>query len=459
MKNSTNDLNTLSVLAGCLIVFVSCQKEIQNNTTDRPENQSTVNRSGQINHPDNSSAAVAIDWYRLQLRIILNANPAYSPLRAGRIFAYEGIGLYETVRNGIKNSVSLSERLYQMPAMPAPENNHGYSWAIAANAALAKMVKTFYPNLTTQNIASIDSLENAYNEELNPTANSEVFRRSQAFGRAIAQAIFNWSLTDGDNQTNTGYVPPVFPGAWVPTPPAFAGAFCPYLGTANRPFLQMHTTGSGAPVFSIPYSTVPGSAFYNMVKDLYDVSQTLTNDQRNIGLFWNDVGVGRGYTPHGHSISIAVQALEREQASLATAAMAFAKMGIASWDASIICFRAKYNNNLVRPVTYIQQYISPGWLPLIGTPAHPEYPAAHAYITRAEMEALSSVIGYNYAFTDHTYDFLGFPSRSFSSLNAAGDESGFSRRYGGIHYLPSIQIGLTLGEQVGRRVGDIELIE
>ena len=459
MKKSLSTLTTLILFVIGCVVFHSCQKEVGNSNHEESEFQSSVNALGQINNSENASAEIVIDWYKLQLRIVLNANPAYSPLRAGRIFAYEGIGLYEAVRSGIPNSVSLSEHLYQMPAMPEPANNNGYSWAIAANAALAKMVKTFYPNLTTQNLASIDSLENAYNEKLNPNSNSEVFRRSQSFGQAIAQAIFNWSLTDGDNQTNTGYVPPVFPGAWQPTPPAFAAAFSPYLGTSNRPFLQAHATGSGAPAFSIPYSTVPGSAFHNMVKDLYDVSQTLTTDQRNIALFWNDVGVGRGYTPHGHSISIAVQALENEKASLATAAMAFAKMGIASWDAGILCFRAKYNNNLVRPVTYIQQFISPAWLPVIATPAHPEYPAAHAYITRAEMEALSSVIGFNYAFTDHTYDFLGFPARTYSSLNAAGDESGFSRRYGGIHYLPSIQTGLTLGEQVGKRVGDLQLIE
>ena len=457
MKHSIKSTSALASLLFSLIILLSCQKEIDNSAGERSELESASNAHGQINNSENASAEVVIDWYKLQLRIILNANPPYSPLRAARIFAYEGIGLYETVRNGIPNSVSLSEHLYQMPAMPEPENNNGYSWAIAANASMAKMVKTFYPNLTTQNLASIDSLENAYNEKLNPNSNSEVFRRSQSFGRAIAQAIFNWSLTDGDNQTNTGYVPPVFPGSWVPTPPAFANAFCPYLGTSNRPFLEEHKTVV-FPAFPFQYSTDPSSDFYKMVKDIYDVSQTLTTDQKNIALFWVDAGVGTGYTGLGHTISIIIQLLEKENASLATAAIALAKTGIAAWDAFIIFFKAKYTYNIVRPVTYIRQYISPGWLPFIGTPPHPEYPAAHA-TTLAEMEALSSVFGHNYAFTDHTYDFLGYPSRSYSSLNAAGVEAGFSRRFGGIHYVPSIQIGLALGEQIGKTVGELKLVE
>jgi hypothetical protein len=455
MKNSLNLMLSYKLLILFLVtIFFSCQKGIQDKDVTGDSSSRIVPSAPKAEHED---ARVAIDWYKLQLSIILKSNPAYSPLRAGRIFAYEGMGLYEAVRNGIKNSVSLSELLYQMPAMPEMENNNGYSWSLVANAALASMVRSFYPSLTVQNNTSIDSLENAYNEILRPNLNSEVFERSQRYGRAVAESIFNWSKTDNDNQSNAGYVPPVFPGSWVLTPPAFAAAFCPYLGTSNRPFLEVHKTGV-APALLFSYSTEPSSDFYKMVKDIYDVSLTLSQDQKNIALFWNDVGVGIGFTPHGHSISIATQVLENQQASLATAAMAYAKMGIASWDAGIICFRSKYTYNIVRPVTYIRQHINPNWLPFIGTPPHPEYPAAHAHITLAEMVALGSVLGENYSFTDHTYDFLGYPPRNYSSFHEAGVESGISRRYGGIHYLPSIETGLIKGEEVGKRVADLKLI-
>ena len=232
---------------------------------------------------------VAIEWYKLQLHIILNANPPISPSIVSRIFAYEGIGLYESARCRIRNSVSLSNSLYQMPAMPSKENNRGYSQSISANATLASLVRSLYPNLTDPNKTSIDSLENAFNEMSKPDMQSEVFKRSQSFGLAIAGAVFNWSKTDNDNQSNVGYVPPVFDGAWVPTPPALASAAAPYLGSA-RPLLQSDVAGV-APPPAFAYSEAVGSDFYNMVKDIYDVSQALTPEQKNIALFWNDVGV------------------------------------------------------------------------------------------------------------------------------------------------------------------------
>jgi len=96
---------------------------------------------------------------------------------------------------------------------------------------------------------------------------------------------------------------------------------------------------------------------------------------------------------------------------------------------------------------------------LITTPAHPEYPAAHAFVTSAVMEAISSVLGRSYAFTDHTYDFRGFASRSYRSFTEAAIECGKSRLYGGIHYVPSIQIGHLYGQLIGKDVAAVQLTE
>lgn len=410
-------------------------------------------------HPSGPSlkakADVALDWYKLQLQIIRKANPAIAPTVVARIFGYNGIALYESVRDGIPHSYSLSASLYQMPTMPAKPNGK-YSPEISANAALAMMVRSMFPNLTAPANASIDSLENLCNEKLKPSMHPDVFTRSQNFGRSIAEAVFNWSKTDNDNQSPAGYVPPVFDGAWVPTPPAFALPASPYQGNA-RPFIAEDVTAL-APAFTIPYSEDPSSDFYKMVRDLYDVSLTLTPEQKNIALFWNDIGVGKGYTPPGHSMSILNQVLENRKENLGVAAIAYAKIGIALRDALIVVFRSKYTYNLIRPVSYIREVIDPNWMPLLITPAHPEYPAAHACVTSAAMRALTGVFGESCSITDHTYDFLGYPSRSYSSLNDAGTESGMSRRLGGIHYLNSINIGLSLGRDIGSRVAAIQVV-
>jgi hypothetical protein len=406
--------------------------------------------------PDNNddNARVATDWFRLQMRILLERNSAFN---GNAYMGYIGIGLYESVRYDAKHSVSLSTKLYQMPAMPAKENNNGYNWKISANAAMAGMVRSFYLGLTPANMASIDSLENAYNEKLKPSENSAVFARSQAFGKSIATAMYNWYLTDNMNTSNTGYVPPVFPGSWVPTPPAFANGINPYIGS-GRPFLAEHATGV-APPFVAAYSEVVNSDFYKIQKNVYDVSLALTTEQKNIALFWVDQGNGIGYTPPGHDFLIVTQALEQSGANLVTAAETYAKAAIAERDAAIVCFRSKYTYNLLRPVTYIRKVIDPNWLPFIPTPPHPEYPAAHAFVTGAVMQAVTRVLGNHVKVIDHSYDFRGYPTRTYNSIFAAAEEAGISRLYGGIHTLPSINTGLALAVELGNSVGKIKLTD
>ena len=433
-----------------LSLLFSCQKESQRDVGNELQSK-TVPSTPKASHV---SAAVAIDWYKLQLRFLLERNSTLN----GAYFGYIGIGLYESVRYGIQNSVSLSTKLNQMPQMPARENNNGYDWQVSANAAMAAMLRSFNTGLTAANLASIDSLEKAYNEKLfGDDSDSGSFKRSQAFGRSVAAAMHDWFLTDKLDLSNTGYVPPVFPGAWVPTPPAFGPPINTYFAT-GRTFLSADQN-IVAPPFPAPYSETVNSDFYSIVKIDYDVSKTLTTDQKNIALFWVDQGNGIGYTPNGHELALTTEALEQTHASLAVAAEAYAKVTIAERDALIVVFKSKYVYNLLRPVTYIRKVIDPTWLPLIPTPSHPEYPAAHSMITGAAMQALERVLGSNIPVTDHTYDFRGYPSRTYASITDAGAEAGISRLYGGIHYLPSINTGLSMGRDIGNRVGDIKLHE
>jgi PAP2 superfamily len=156
-----------------------------------------------------------------------------------------------------------------------------------------------------------------------------------------------------------------------------------------------------------------------------------------------------------------VQALEQNGVNLALSAEAYAKAGIAQRDGSIVTFRSKYANNLIRPVSYIQGIIAPGpgWLPFIATPPHPEYPAAHAAVTGSVMQAVAKVIGENVPVTDAIYATPpnNFPPRTFPNLFAAAEEAGISRLYGGIHYRVSINAGLDLAKIVGNNVGNVSL--
>ena len=107
---------------------------------------------------------------------------------------------------------------------------------------------------------------------------------------------------------------------------------------------------------------------------------------------------------------------------------------------------------MVRPVTYIQQYIDKNWLPLIATPPHPEFPAAHATLSNAAATALCAFFGESCAMTDKSYTDIGMPERKYISLQEAAKEAGYSRLYGGIHYRQSIDQGFLLGAAAANKV-------
>ncbi len=189
-----------------------------------------------------------------------------------------------------------------------------------------------------------------------------------------------------------------------------------------------------------------------MAKAVYETSQQLTAEQRAIALFWDDAPNGKYVSAFGHWISVLAQVAVEKKFPLVKTAEAYAKTAIAMHEATIATWKLKYTYNLVRPVTYIQQHIDSQWLPIIVTPPHPEYPAAHATLSAAAAYALTDALGDKISFTDHTYNDIGLSSRTFANFDAAGREAGISRLYGGIHYQQSIDAGASVGKQVAQNV-------
>lgn len=198
------------------------------------------------------------------------------------------------------------------------------------------------------------------------------------------------------------------------------------------------------------YSTDPSSPFYQAVKQVYDVSQTLTDDQKAMAAFWRDVP---GVSSPGHWLSILRQVIRIRKSSLADAALAYALTGAAVNDALISCFRSKYQYSVVRPITYIREVMNQeSWSPYLGTPAHPEFVSAHSSLSAAAADIMQELFGNSGTFTDHTYDYLGYTPRTYSSFQSIAAEAGISRLYAGIHYLASINAGLVQGKKVAANI-------
>ena len=315
----------------------------------------------------------------------------------------------------------------------------------AANSAYAAMMRNFYSG-NPVNLPVIDSMENAWDAYFDKAGFPAAFTSTgSAYGKNIAQAISQWSAGDHADGASAPYVPPVGIGLWVPTPPAFAAAASPYWGN-DRPIVA-HSIDQATVAAPFPFSADASSPYYKQVKDLYDTSLALSTTQKATASYWDDSPNGKDVTAYGHWSSILAQIINSKHLKLVDAAAAFVAMTVSMNDVSIICWKEKFSFNQMRPVTYIRSYFGDAnWLSFITTPAHPEYPAAHACLSFAAAKALTSVLGDDIGFTDHTYDYLGMSPHSFANFLSAADEAGISRFYGGIHYKPSIQTGAGCGK-------------
>jgi hypothetical protein len=399
-----------------------------------------------ISNSQPSSNKVVIQWLELQQRLIRNTSNiphvAYS-----RHFAYTSVALYESIVKSDANYLSLSGQLngFTLPEITTPKN---MDWRESANVTIATMFRHFYGS-NAINKRLIDSLESV---NLQVTRKSGIaaddINNSRRYGSQIAEAVIAWSANDGSSSKYAEYTLPEGEGLWVKTPPTFGAAAAPYW-RKNRYMVNPETNLLVTP---ITFAAETKSEFYNMANEVYTVTNKLTDDQKKIAWFWDDSPNGKFLSAFGHWASILRQVADGRKLSLLKTSELFVKMSLSQYDASIVCWEGKYKYNVQRPVTYIQKYIDKNWAPVIETPPHPEYPAAHATISQAAATALSDVLGEDCSFTDMTYNSIGMTERKFNSFADAATEAGYSRLYGGIHYKPSIEAGLALGKKTAEGV-------
>lgn len=428
----------------------ACRKEEDIIGYNKPFTEKSFN-------PERYDSYVIDTWYQLMLKLTIET-PGHVPPVAARDFSYTGVALYESLVEGMHpGHHSLAGQLNELTSVPERDHGNSYAPPIIANAALARIVRNLFANASSANAARIDSLEAANHALYASQFNVHIVNRSRNYGRAVADAIFAWSTTDGGFEAYlhlfpSTYVPPTGDAYWVSTPPAFQNALLPYWGN-NRPMLTANLAGPIDPPAHPAFSSDVSSLFYSYAHQVYTTVNNLTTEQQTIATYWADGG--GTFTPPGHNIAIVLQMIRNTNMDLGTAAVLLAKAGIAENDAGIVCWRAKFATNLLRPVTYIRNYIDANWLPLIATPPFPTYTSGHSTFSGAAAKILAMELGENFSFTDSTKIPYGFAPRSFSSFEAAAQEAALSRLYGGIHYAFDNENGFQCGEMIALNVENL----
>jgi hypothetical protein len=380
----------------------------------------------------------------------------FSPPVASRIYTYASVAGYEAIIHDNKNYVSLAGQLHGLGKFPQPDSTQEYCFPLAATEAMLKVGRAL--------IFSEADLDKFYNEEMKRFKEagvpSDVFERSVSFGDAVAKHVMEWSSKDNYKQSRTfpKYSIESNPATWKPTPPAYMDAVEPHWNKI-RTFV-IDSAAQFKPKPPTPFSTDKNSQFYKEAIQVYETGKNLTEEQRAIASFWdcnpfvmNVKGhvmfATKKISPGGHWINITRVVCAMTKADMVKTAESYVRVSLSLVDGFISCWDEKYRSKLVRPETYINQYIDENWIPLLQTPPFPEHTSGHSVISASAATALTGLFGDNFAFTDSTEVEFGMPARSFKSFIQASEEAAVSRNYGGIHYIPACEEGKVQGKKVG----------
>lgn len=380
----------------------------------------------------------------------------FSPPVASRIYAYSCIAGYEAIVPSNPRYISLGGQLNGLEAGPQPEPNRAYCFPLASVQATLQVGRAL--------IFTESDLDIFYNQVMNEFKASgipdDVFDRSVEYGKKVAEHVLAWSSKDSYKQSRSfpKYTILDDPGTWKPTPPAYMDAIEPSWNKI-RPF-AIDSATQFKPKSPTPFSVQSKSQFYKEAMEVYETGKNLSEEQRNIASFWDCnpfvmnvhghvMFATKKISPGGHWMNITRVSCTQTNADFAVTAEAYARVAISLVDGFISCWDEKYRSKLIRPETYINQYIDENWVPVLQTPPFPEYTSGHSVISSSAAVALTDLFGDNFAFTDSTEIEFGLTARSFKSFLEASEEAAISRLYGGIHYKPAIDQGVIQGKGIG----------
>ena len=378
-------------------------------------------------------------------------------------FQNEGLTYMAYVSTAVYDAVTSVDGTYKplVEKVPAPA---GASADAAAVEAAYRTLVYYFP---APRVAGSPDLDALHAEALAAIPDGQAKADGLRVGATTAVDVIYTRRNDGRRLpigTTSDFNPKLGPGIWRRTPPAYAAPQTPWVGDED-PFILKNANQFLPPAPS-KLSTSQWVRDFNEIKAAgVATGSTRTQEQTDIARFWSTNVIAQ-YNQAVRDVAHA------RSLSLIETARLMAMVNIVGADAQIACMHAKYTYAAWRPVTAIDPTsVSatdggpvpgfddgnpattevPGWRPLLTTPNHPEYPAAHGSLTGA----MSAVFSYfldspNIDLTLTSTIVPTMPTRHFATADDLRTEIVNARLWGGLHFRSSSEAGITLGEKVAR---------
>ena len=290
------------------------------------------------------------------------------------------------------------------------------------------------------------SYQGAYDTSLAALPAGTAKDQGVAVGAAAAAAILAQRANDGRAVVLAPFVPGTAPGQFRGVNPV--NRYAPYI----KPFA----------VTSLTQFRAPGPPALTSAAYAADVNETMalgsatsttrTAAQTEIARFHTEA------PPVFWTRNLRNFAMTNR--SIAEHARLMALLWVVQADASNTCFESKYNFLFWRPTSAITLADTDGnaattvdaaWTPVVPTPNHPEYPAAHGCVSGSMMRVIAGYYGTPNVSFDATSTVTG-STHSFTTTAAFVDEITLARIAGGMHFRTSTVDGAALGKNVAEWV-------
>lgn len=305
------------------------------------------------------------------------------------------------------------------------------------DAALASSARTTLLALAPPQQVAIDA---AYQAALaKGTADPAARVAGLAYGEAAAAAVLAARKDDGASIEVAYQAGGGAPGEYVPTSADMAPVLVNW--GHRKPWLM-----AGADAFRP--APPPGLSSEAWARDLQEIRDYGGRDSLRRSAA--DTATARFWAANapGFFYGLALGVAQMPGRSVIRNARLYAALAQAADDVQIAVFDAKYHYRFWRPVTAIR-VAEPGWVPLLDTPPHPEYPCAHCAVASAMATVLEAELGGRLPVLEASSPSAAGERRQWSTPAAFSREVAQTRIHGGVHFRSSTEAGVALGQRVG----------
>lgn len=360
-----------------------------------------------------------------------------SATKIGRDMAIVQVAVFEAV-----NATTRSHAPYRLRLNPAV----GASAEAAAAAAAHGVLVRLYPGRQA-------ALDAALAASLQRLPDTPARADGRLLGEQAAAGVVALRANDGATATVV-YEPQSGAGKW--TPSKTVPVLTPHWGSVAPWALT-----SGAQFRPPPPPAVDSERQARDYDEVYRLggkhSTARTAEQTDTARLWITPGVPT-WNPIARQLAVA------KGLTLSQNARLFALLAMASSDALVACWDAKFAYHGWRPVQAIRsggvpgRAADPGWESAIPTPPFPGYVSGHACFSAAAQTVLEAEFGSGEIPTV-TLSTATAPGvvRSYSKLSSVVEQISNARIWGGIHWRTDQDAGEELGRKVGQHVLETQL--